>query len=173
MTRMSRSLLVLSASLVIFVGLTAAAFAQGSHDITQFGHDITIGPNENVLQATCFGCSIRVRGHVKTDVTVFGGSVIVEEQGQIGTDATVFGGDVRLDSNVKVGGDVTIFGGAVQRDTTAIVGGDVVDFKGNIWLFVIFGLPFVVLGGFIALIVLLVRRLTRPPVPATAYISSR
>lgn len=50
-----------------------------------------IEPNEQVSQATCFGCSIRVRGHVATDATTFGGSVIVEEGGQVDTDATVFG----------------------------------------------------------------------------------
>lgn len=153
---------------LVFIGLSTVAFAQGSHEITQFGHDIDIGSNEDVSQATCFGCSIRVRGHVKTDVTVFGGSVIVEDQGKIGIDATVFGGDIRLDQNVKVGGDVTIFGGKVQRDATAVIGGDVVDFKGMIWIFVLFGLPLVVVGGFITLIVLLVRRVTRPSVPVTA-----
>ena len=164
----SRLLRLFSCFLIVFLGLTAMAFAQGSHDITQFGRDINIGPTDDVLQATCFGCSVRVRGHVKTEVTVFGGSVIVEEQGQIGSDTTVFGGDLRLDSNVKVGGDVVVIGGQVQRDPSATIRGDVVDFKGTIWVFVIFGLPFLILGGFVTLMVLLVRRVTRPRVPATA-----
>ena len=148
--------------------LCAAAVAEASGDRTQFGHDITIGPNEAASDVTCFGCSVRVRGHVATDVTVFGGSVLVEGDGQVGGDATVFMGNVRLDRNVKVNGDVTVFGGRIHRDAGAAIGGDVTNFAGAIWILLILGLPLVMLGAFVALIVWLVRRLTRPRVPATA-----
>jgi hypothetical protein len=151
------------------VALSSAALAQGTaHDRTQFGRDINIGPNEQVGDITCFGCSVRVRGHVASDVTVFLGSVIIEDQGEVGGDVTDFGGGVRLDKDVKVGGDVTAFGGPVRRDAAASVGGDVTNFSGGIWLFLIFGLPFVVFGAIVALIVWVVRRLTRPSIPVTA-----
>ena len=89
--------------------------------------NISIGPDEEVGDATCFGCSIRVRGHVSGDVTAFGGSIVVEDQGQVGGDVTAFGGDIRIDKEAKLGGDVTVFGGRIRRDPAATVGGDVTD----------------------------------------------
>jgi hypothetical protein len=146
----------------------SSALADNTRDRTQFGHDINVGPGESIGDVTCFGCSVRVRGHVTTDVTVFGGSVTIEDQGQIGGDATVFGGGVRLEKQARVGGDVTVFGGRIHRDGGATIGGDVTNFAGSIWLLLIFGLPVMLFAGFIALIVLLVRRLTRPSVPLAA-----
>ena len=168
---MSRSFLPLRLTSVVFVvcfGLSSAAWAESPHERTQFGHDINIGPNEESGELTCFGCSVRVRGHVSGDVTVFAGSILVEDQGQIGGDTVVFGGSLRLDKNVKLGGDVTVFGGKIRRDPTASVGGDVTNFAGPIWIFLVFGLPLVILGMLIALVVWVVRRMTRPRVPATA-----
>lgn len=156
------------ACLLGFAALTTPALAAGSHDRTQFGREIVIEPNEQVSEATCFGCSIRVRGKVATDATAFGGSVILEDGGQVDTDATVFGGSVRLASNARIGRDVTVFGGRVERDPAATIGGDVAVFSGALWMFLIFGLPFVFLGGLVALVVWVVRRLTQPSVPATA-----
>lgn len=151
-------------TLIACIVLAGNAFGEKTRDITQFGHDIAIGPSEQVLDATCFGCSIRVSGQVKTDVTIFGGSLIVEDQAEIGTDVTVFGGRVRLEPGAKVNGDVTVFGGKIERDPAAVIAGSVTDFNGGIWIFLIFVLPLMVLGGLITLIVLLIRRLTRPAV---------
>lgn len=149
--------------------LAAPVFAQGSHDRTQFGHDIIVGSDEKVAELTCFGCSVRVRGHVNGDVTTFGGGVVVERDAFIGGDTVTFGGDVRLDAGASVK-DVTIFGGRVRRDPQASVGGDVTTFGGGaaLWLFLIFALPVVVLGAVIALIVWLIRRSKRPVVPMAA-----
>jgi len=150
------------ASFVFAVSLCGVAFAGSSPDRTQFGRNISVGPGEEVSEVTCFGCSVRVRGHVSGDVTTFGGSVVVEDQGEIGGDTTTFAGDVRLDKDVKVGGDITVFGGRLHRDAAATVGGDVTNFSGTGWLFLIFGLPLVILGALLALIIWLVRRITRP-----------
>jgi hypothetical protein len=156
-------------TIIIFAGaLSGAAFAASSTDRTQFGHNISVGPGEEVSEVTCFGCSVRVRGHVAGDVTTFGGSVVVEDQGEIGGDTTTFAGDVRLDKGVKVGGDITVFGGRLHRDAAATVGGDVTNFSGTGWLFLVFGLPLVILGAVLALIVWLVRRLMRPAIPVAA-----
>lgn len=162
--RVMRSLMCLGFA----IGLSTAALADSSHDRTQFGREISIGPGEEVTDATCFGCSVRVRGHVTGDVTTFGGSVVVEDQGEVGSDTTTFGGDVRLDNVVKVGGDVTVFGGRLHRDPAATVGGDVTNFGGPVWLVLIFGFPIVILGAFVALIIWLIRLLTRPSTPAAA-----
>ena len=148
--------------------VTVAVFAENSHDRTQFGHDITVAPGEEVSQVTCFGCSVRVRGAVAGDVTTFGGGVVVEEQGQVGGDLTSFGGSLRLEKEANIGGDVTVFGGRIRRDDSAKIGGDVSTFTGTFWLLLIFGLPFVILGAFIALIVWIIRMATHrgAPVPA-------
>jgi hypothetical protein len=162
MNGLSRALLA-----VLFVmTLSGAVFADGAHDRTQFGRDINIGPGEEASDATCFGCSVRVRGHVEGDVTTFGGNVVVEDQGEINGDTTTFGGNVRLEKGIKVNGGVTVFGGRLYRDSTASIGGDVTNFSGSAWLVLIFGLPLILLGAFIALIVWLVRRLTQASAPA-------
>lgn len=151
--------------------LGTSALAQGSHDRTQFGHDITVGPDEKVSDVTCFGCTVRIRGQVVGDVTTFGGSVTLEREGVVGGDLTTFAGDVRLDGGAKVR-DITVFGGRVRRDSQATVGGDITTFGGGaaLWLFIVFGLPFLLLGAFIALIVWLVRRFTRPAIPVAARV---
>jgi hypothetical protein len=96
------------------------------------------------------------------------GNIVVEDQGEIGGDTVSFGGNVRLEKGIKLGGDVSVFGGRFYRDSSATIGGDVTNFSGSAWLLLIFGLPLILLGAFIALIVWLVRRLTRPAVPAAA-----
>lgn len=153
---------------ILLLSLAMCAFAENSHDRTQFGHDITVATGEEVSQVTCFGCSVRVRGAVAGDVTTFGGGVVVEEQGQIGGDLTSFGGSLRLEKEANIGGDVTVFGGRIRRDDSAKIGGDVSTFTGTFWLLLIFGLPFVILGAFIALIVWIIRMVMQrqAPVPA-------
>jgi hypothetical protein len=155
------------AVLLCMMAVSRAAFADSGHERTQFGRDIVVGPNEEVGNATCFGCTIRVRGRITGDAVTFGGNIVVEDNGQIAGDATMFGGGLRLGKGVAVNGDVTVFGGRIRRDPAATVHGDVTVF-GRIWLFLIFGLPLVLLGAFVALIVWLVRRLLRPAVPAAA-----
>jgi len=155
----------------LVVVLASCASAQGSHDRTHFGHDISVGSDERVSEVTCFGCSVRIRGHVDGDVTTFGGSIVLERDAEVGGDTTSFAGDVRLDGGSKVK-DVTIFGGRIRRDPQASVEGDITTFAGGtgLWLFIIFGLPLLVLGAIIALIVWLVRRSQRPAVPAAARV---
>jgi len=121
-----------SIGLLFLAALSTAAFADGSHDRTQFGHDITVGPNDQVTDVTCFGCSVRVRGRVSSDVTTFAGSIILEDNSEISGDATSFGGNIHLDNGVKVGGDVTVFGGRLRRDPSSSVGGDVTSFTGGL-----------------------------------------
>ena len=157
--------------LLSVLALGVPALADASHDRTQFGHDVIVGADETVAEVTCFSCSVRVRGHVDGDVTTFGGSVVVEHDGSIGGDTTTFGGDVRLDGGAIVK-DLTVFGGRIRRDSAASVGGDVTTFGGGagLWLFIVFGLPFLILGAFLALIVWLVRHFTRRAVPVPARV---
>ena len=78
----------LSLSALLFASLSGAAFGVGPRDRTQFGHDITVGADEEVAEVTCFGCNVHIRGKVQGDATVFGGSILVEDQGQVGGDTT-------------------------------------------------------------------------------------
>jgi hypothetical protein len=153
----------------LFVGaLSGTSFADAPRDRTQLGSNITIRPGEEAGDVTCFGCSVRVRGHVSSDVTAFGGSVILEDQGEVQGDITIFGGSIRLSKEAKVKGDVTVFGGRVQRDPAATVGGDVTTMGGPGWIVLIVLTPLLFLGLFVALIVWVIRRLLRPAVPAAA-----
>ncbi len=148
--------------------MCAAARGNNASDRTQFGRSISVAPGEEVSEATCFGCSIRVRGHVAGDVTAFGGSIVVEDQGQVDGDATAFAGSMRLDDSGKVGGDVTVFGGQIHRAPGATLSGGVTVMGGPGWAVVIFAIPLLFLGLLIAFIFWLVQRVTRPRVPVTA-----
>jgi hypothetical protein len=162
---------LLTAFVLASFAFSVPAVAGSSHDRTQFGHDVTVGADEEVSEVTCFGCNVRVRGNVAGDVTTFGGTILVEDGGQIAGDLTSFGGDVRLDSGSEVQ-SITVFGGKIRRDPRASVSGDVTTFAGGsaLWLFLIFGFPFLLLGGIIWLIVWLVRRFSQPTVPVTARV---
>jgi len=155
-----------SALVLVCLVLSTPAFAKDKPSYTQVGHNITIGPNDQVGELTCFGCSIRVRGQVAGDVTAFGGSIVLEDQGQVAGDVTVFGGNVRLDRAVKVAGEVTVFGGEIRRDPTATISGDVTTMGGHGMLVPILLAPFVILGLLIALVIWLVQRTRRPSAPA-------
>ena len=157
--------------LLVVAALAAPAFADGSHDRTQFGHEIIVGADEKPSDVTCFGCGVRIRGHVSGDVTTFGGTVVVEQDGEVAGDTTVFAGDLRLESGARVR-EVTVFGGKLRRDPSALVRGDITTFGGGaaLWLFIVFGLPFVVLGALIAFLVWLIRRFSRPAVPVAARV---
>jgi hypothetical protein len=148
--------------LICTAGLCASALAQGSHDRTQFGHEIVVEQGEKATDVTCFSCSVRVRGRVSGDLTTFGGTVVIEQDGEVMGDTTVFAGDLHLESGARVR-EVTVFGGKLRRDPSASVRGDVTTFGGGagLWLFIVFGLPFVVVGAFIALIVWLIRKFSR------------
>lgn len=164
-----RQFLLICAAVVCCVTVAIAGpTGKSAPDRTQTGSDIMVGPNEEAGELTCFGCSVRVRGHVLGDVTTFGGSVVLEEGGQIDGDTTTFAGGLRMEKDVKINGDVSVFGGRVRRDPSATVGGEVTNFSGGIWILLIFVLPFVFLGLFIAFVVWLIRKLIEPKVPLTA-----
>ena len=152
----------------LLVSLSSAAFAKDNPSYTQFGHNITIGPNEKVGELTCFGCSIRVRGQVAGDVTTFGGSILLEDQAQVAGDITAFAGDVRLERGVKVAGEATVFAGQIHRDPQATISGDVTTMGGHGWLVPILLFPFVMLGLFIAFVIWIIQRVRRSSLPAAA-----
>lgn len=148
--------------------IPVSVLASSSFDRTQFNHDIHIGPNDKVGDVTCIGCSVHVRGQVSGDITTIAGSVFLEQGASIAGDVTAVGGNARAESGSQTAGDLTAIGGNLFRDPQAAVAGDVTTTAGGRWVFLIFLLPFLFLGGIIALIIWMVQR-SRHPAPVPAY----
>ncbi len=142
--------------------------AEANADRFQMNHDIHIQPDDEVGDVTCLNCSVYVLGKVSGDVTTINGSVVAEQGANIAGDVTAVRGNARVESGTQVAGDLTAIAGTVRRDPQATVGGDVTSMGGGGWIFLIFLLPFAVLGGIIALIVWLIQR-SRQPAPVPAY----
>lgn len=142
--------------------------AESDPDRVQFNHDIHIGPNDKVGDVTCIGCSVHVRGQVSGDVTAMAGSVFLEQGASVAGDVTVVGGNARAESATQVAGDLTAIGGNLLRDPQAAVAGDVTTVGGGRWVFLIFLMPFLFLGGIIALLIWMVQR-SRHPAAVPAY----
>jgi hypothetical protein len=157
---------LISACLLIGLTLSTSAFAASKAENTSIGHSISIGPNEEVGEVTCIGCSIFVRGHVAGDATAVGGSISIEDQGQIDGDVTSVAGNVRLEKEVKVAGDVTVVGGEIRRNPEAAIQGDVTAMGGRGWIVPLMLAPFVFLGLLVAFMIWLVDRLRRSAAPA-------
>ncbi len=146
-----------------------ASRAESNSDRFQFNHDIRIEAGEKVGDVTCIGCSIHLRGQASGDVTAIAGSVFAESGASIAGDVTAIGGNVRVESGTQVAGDLTTIGGTLRRDPQASVAGDVTTVGGGGgWIFLIFLLPLLFLGGMVALIIWLIQR-SRRPAPAPAY----
>jgi len=141
--------------------------AESNSDRFQFHRDIRIESGERAGDVTCIGCSIYIRGQATGDVTAIAGSVFAESGASIAGDVTAIGGNARVESGAQLAGDLTAIGGTLRRDPQASVAGDVTTVGGGPWIFLIFLLPFLFLGGIIALIIWLIQRSRRPaPVPA-------
>jgi hypothetical protein len=151
---------------IFLVPFTSLA-AETHPDRFQMNHDIHIPPDEQVGDVTCINCSVYVRGKVSGDVTAIAGNVIAESGASIAGDITAIAGDARIEDGSQVAGDLTAIGGDLHRDPQATVGGNVTTMGGRGWVFLIFLLPVLFLGGIIALIIWLIQRSRRPtPVPA-------
>src|SRR5713226_7093257 len=136
--------------LAILPAPSAALAAQANADRFQVNHDIHIQPEDQV-----------------GDVTTVNGNIVAEQGATISGDITTVRGNARLDNGTQVAGDVTAIAGTARRDPKATVGGDITSMGGGGWVFLVFLLPFVFLGGLVALIIWLIQRSRRPaPVPA-------
>ena len=167
MTRFSSLRVFFILTFAILLAPYTSWAAQSNPDRVQFNQDIRIGSNERAGDVTCIACSVHVRGQVSGEVTTAAGSVFLEQGASIAGDVTVVGGNARAESGSQVAGDLTAIGGTLLRDPQASVAGDVTTWGGGGWVFLIFLLPFAILGGIIALIIWLIQHSHRPtPVPA-------
>jgi hypothetical protein len=153
---------------ILAVLLAPSTTLAANADRFQFNHDIRIQPNDEVGDVTCINCSIHVLGRVSGDVTTVNGNIVAEQGAAISGDVTAVRGDARIENGAQVAGDLTAIAGTVRRDPQATVGGDVTSMGGGGWVFLVFLLPFAVLGGIVALIIWLIQR-SRQPAPVPAY----
>ena len=164
---MSRFLPV-CAIVILVVFFAPPSVLAANADRVQFNHDIQIEPSDKVGDVTCINCSIRVLGRVSGDVTTVHGNILVEQGAAISGDVTAVGGNARVESGTQLAGDLTAIAGNVRRDPQATVSGDVTSLGGGGWIFLIFLVPFAVLGGIVALIIWMIQR-SRQPAPVPAY----
>ncbi len=154
--------------LVILLVPSMMLAAEANADRFQINHDIHVQPNDEVGDVTCINCSVYVLGRVSGDVTTINGNIVAQQGGTIAGDVTAVRGNARLENGSQIAGDLTAIAGTVRRDPQATVGGDVTSMGGGGWVFLVFLLPFAVLGGIIALIIWLIQR-SRQPAPVPAY----
>jgi hypothetical protein len=168
----SLSLCILAVTAFTRLVLITSTFAQTNApkvpDYTQIGHNIIVGPGQQVSDVTCVACSIHIRGQVSGDAVAVGGSIFVEDGAQVSGDVTVVAGSVRLENQVKVAGDTIVVGGEVHRASGAQIGGDVTNVGGTFLAIFILVSPVLFLGLIVALIIWLVQRSRRPVAPAAA-----
>ncbi len=151
----------------ILLSSTSLLAKEGNADRFQINHDIRIQPDDQVGDVTCINCSVFVLGRVSGDVTAINGNITAEQGAAIAGDVTSIRGDARVENGAQVAGDLTAIAGNVRRDPQATIAGDVTSMGGGGWVFLVFLLPFAVLGGIVALIIWLIQRSRRPAtVPA-------
>jgi hypothetical protein len=143
----------------------ASTPARADSDDVHFFSDIRIPANSPAHDAVCFFCNVNAEGEINGDVVVFFGdihisskanhdvvnffgSVSADDNAQISNDLVSFFGYTQLGQNVSVGRDMVSMFGFVDAPETVSVGHDRVAFP--FWIVL---LPFILIGGVVALIV--------------------
>jgi hypothetical protein len=153
------------AALFVLIFSTTLVSAQ-NRSLVQFGRTIRVESGQPVADVTCIMCSVFLRGPATGDITALGGSITIESGVPASGDVTAIGGDIRIQAGAAIAGDVTAIGGAIRRASDSQIGGDVTSMEGKGWLLLIFVVPFLIFGLFVALVVWLVRYLFRSPTTA-------
>ena len=160
---------LLSGMVIAMVALfPTLASAEQSSDRVQIGRDMVVQSGEKAGDVVCVFCSVRVHGQTSGDVVAVAGSVTLETGAQVGQGVTVVLGNANLRNSTQVAGDLVVVGGALRRDSQTMIGGSITALEGSFWMLLILLVPFIVLGGLVALIVWLIQR-SRRPAPAPAY----
>ncbi len=164
---MTRRILItcLSAAALVF----AAAPAHASRDAVQFASNSDVPLGSSVHDAVCFFCSVHAEGAIDHDVVVFFGNVYIASQAK--HDVVNFFGSVTADDNALIGHDLVSFFGVIHLGQNASVGNDMVAMFGSVrapssvnvggnrviqpgW---VLGIPFLIVGLIVVLIVRAVR----------------
>ena len=124
---MKKSVFVLLV-LVLFLGLALPALADDGEDQVYVGDRIVLGPNEETYgNLTIFGGSLEMQegSRANGDVFVLGGEATID--GQVVGSLVVIGGSVDLQSHALVQKDFFSFGAGVSRDEGARILGETVE----------------------------------------------
>lgn len=78
-------------------------------DRTQFFRDVVVAPNGAANVVQCFGCNVRVYGHVTGDVLTVGGSIYIF--GLVDGNALAVGGHIESGSGGELSGHAMAVGG--------------------------------------------------------------
>lgn len=110
--------------LVCFLALAALPAGLWANERVMIGDDIYVGPDEDLQQAVCIGCSIRIDGKVREAIAI-GGSI--EVNGETGRQVVAVGGSIEVNGRVgheavAIGGSLDI-DGEVAHDAVSILGG--------------------------------------------------
>jgi hypothetical protein len=150
---------------------TLAFASRGGQDRVQVFQSIDVTTEQQVGDAVCIFCSIRMAGTANGDVVAILGSIDV--QGQANGDVVAVGGGIRLGEDASVAGDTVGLGGGVSRHPNATVKGSLVS-QANPLIFIGLFLgavviPLLPVALFIWLIVWLVRSNRRPQYSQMPY----
>jgi cytoskeletal protein CcmA (bactofilin family) len=118
--------------ILVFAIIAPSAFAKGSADYTEFGHDIRIRADQNAGELTCFNCSVYVQGQVNGNITTFHGNIVIEQNAAVSGEVTSFLGQIRAASGSKIGGNATVFAGNIVLDQDGMVSGEATAIAGDI-----------------------------------------
>jgi hypothetical protein len=170
MTYSSRALIG-AALLAVLLMPTFAFASHGGQDRVQFFQSIDVTAEQQVGEAVCIFCSIRISGTANGDVVAILGSIDV--QGQAKGDVVAVGGSIRLGEDASVAGDTVGLGGGVSRHPNATVKGDTVS-QANPLIFIglflgVVVIPLLPFALFVWLIVWLVRGNRRPQYSQVPY----
>jgi hypothetical protein len=151
----------LSLPLLCLLAILAPAALRADSDRVMVGEDIYVAEGEDLNDAVCIGCSIRVDGKVR-DAVAIGGSIEVtgevhdavsiggglDVRGKVSGDAVVIFGSTRVREGGRIRGDAVSILGSVRTADSGSVGGDIVSSES--WA------PIALSGVVIGLIVFLV-----------------
>ena len=107
---------------VALLGVLVLTGGARADDRIRYFRDIVIEKGEEVSDAICVGCAVRVKGQAHDVVALWGGVVIDSE---LSSDVVTLGGGIRLLPGAKVDGDVVAVGGTVVLEPGASVTGEV------------------------------------------------
>lgn len=115
--------------------------------------DITVAGPQQVRNAICFLCSVRVDGAARGNLVVIAGNIYLN--GPVHKDIVVLGGNVTMTSKATVEGSLVVFGGHLYRDPAATIG------RGRVVVRPIVFLPILlVLAAILAGLIFLLRMLS-------------
>ena len=157
-----KHILILSA--LVAVVLIPSVLSASDGERVHFFQDITVGPDEQVGDVVCIGCSIHIAGTSGDTVAILGS---IEVDGTVRGDVVAVGGGIRLNEDANVGGDTVALGRGISRHPNTIVKGEVVSQSGPLLFAGIVIIPLLPIIVIVLLVVWLLRR-DRPPVPPVA-----